>query len=188
MNDLVPFSNTLTPQVDPGGRRVRWRPFSGQPVDLLDVILLLMWVGAIGSSFALAFRPIPLLFEYPMVEDGYLALSIARNIGIGHGVTYDGHTPTNGFQPLWVFLCSPLFSIVDGDRELGVRLVTGLQGAIFVLSGAVWAWGVGCATRRWHPLRRRRLVLATGAIYLCSYDIWLNCFTGMETGLLFRLY
>ena len=34
-------------------------------------------------------------------EDGFYTLSVARQIAVGGGITIDGHTATNGFQPLW---------------------------------------------------------------------------------------
>jgi len=47
-------------------------------------------------------------------DDGYYYLVIARNIATGHGATFDGLGPTNGFHPLWAMCLVPLYL---GDPE-----------------------------------------------------------------------
>ena len=47
-------------------------------------------------------------------DDGYYFLVLARNIAAGHGATFDGLGPTNGFHPLWAMCLTPLFI---GDPE-----------------------------------------------------------------------
>jgi hypothetical protein len=42
-------------------------------------------------------------------------------------MTIDGSTPTNGFQPLFVFACVPLFALAGQDRILAIRSVLGLS-------------------------------------------------------------
>jgi hypothetical protein len=70
-------------------------------------------------------------------EDGYLMLTIARNLALGKGFsTADGTMPTNGTQPLTTFLWSALFLVSGGDRERGVALVLGAEIAIGML--AAW--------------------------------------------------
>ena len=56
----------------------------------------------------------------PLVDDSFYAFSIARNIAAGEGVTYGGH-PTNGFQPLFVFLIAPLFRLFGEHDALAIR-------------------------------------------------------------------
>jgi hypothetical protein len=74
-----------------------------------------------------AFRPGRWVVDRPVTEDAYYALSVSRNIAEGKGVTIDGSTPTNGFQPLFVFACVPLFALAGHDRILAIRLVLGLS-------------------------------------------------------------
>jgi hypothetical protein len=47
-------------------------------------------------------------------EDGYYYLQIARNAALGHGSTYDGVTPTNGYHPLWMLALVPVFRAFPG--------------------------------------------------------------------------
>jgi 4-amino-4-deoxy-L-arabinose transferase-like glycosyltransferase len=51
-----------------------------------------------------------------LYDDSFYAFQIARNIAEGNGVTFDGKTPTNGFQPLYVFLLVPIYKIFGPDR------------------------------------------------------------------------
>src|SRR5215831_20633195 len=88
--------------------------------------------GALGAALALfavggVARLVPLLdiggrlFRQFPTEDGYLMLTIARNIALGHGMSVsDGLQPTNGTQPLATLLWAAVFKLVAGDRRLGV--------------------------------------------------------------------
>lgn len=51
-----------------------------------------------------------------LYDDSFYAFQISRNIAEGNGVTFDGATPTNGFQPLYVFLLVPAFKLMGPDR------------------------------------------------------------------------
>lgn len=64
-------------------------------------------------------------------EDGYLMLTIARNLAIGNGLSIeDGSTLTNGTQPLMTFVYGGLFWLVGGDKVWGVVLAQVLGIAI----------------------------------------------------------
>ena len=70
-------------------------------------------------------------------EDGYLMLTIARNLAMGNGLSVEnGMTLTNGTQPLMTFVYAGLFWLVGGDKVWGVVLVQVLGIAI----GLVGAW------------------------------------------------
>jgi len=47
-------------------------------------------------------------------DDGFYYLVLAKNIATGHGATFDGLGPTNGFHPLWTLCLTPFFV---GDPE-----------------------------------------------------------------------
>jgi hypothetical protein len=62
----------------------------------------LMLAVAIGLSIGLlllSMRRFDRLANSPLSEDGFYQLAIARHLALGHGITIDGHTWTNGFQP-----------------------------------------------------------------------------------------
>src|SRR5262249_6778496 len=66
------------------------------------------------AGLSLALRPDSTVFMKPLSEDGYYSLAVARSIAAGHGVTIDGVTPTNGFQPLLTFVQAGLFAVAGG--------------------------------------------------------------------------
>lgn len=104
---------------------------------------------AVGLAFRVAVIPPSggdtLANHYP-IEDGYLTLTIAREIAIGHGMsTGEGRFPTNGTQPLFTGLASLVFLVVSGDKTAGVIGVLVLElaialGSAHVLTGLVRRW------------------------------------------------
>jgi hypothetical protein len=77
-----------------------------------------------------------MLRQFP-TEDGYLMLTIARNLAIGRGMsTTAGTVPTNGTQPLFNFIEALGFSLVDGDRAGGVRFAL-IASFAFSVCGAI---------------------------------------------------
>jgi len=76
---------------------------------------------------ALIFRPTEMLADRPFRDDGFYGLTVSRNLAIGKGLSVsDGEIPTNGIQPVFVFLCSLLY-LVTPDRYQALRLVHGLH-------------------------------------------------------------
>lgn len=77
-----------------------------------------------------------LLQQYP-TEDGYLMLTVSRNIAVGLGMsTADGTLPTNGVQPLATYLYSLGYLLFGGDKTSGVAVALVLQLAISCI--AAW--------------------------------------------------
>lgn len=108
-------------------------------------------------------RPISALDGHTLPDDAWLALEIAKNIGTGHGPRPGpaAHA-TNGYQPLWVFLVAPIYSIIDhhspGTLDTTAGLDRAAKGALVVgvvADAALWIvlmtivrkkWGIGAAT------------------------------------------
>ncbi len=94
-------------------------------------------IAALLFSVGLAARLAPLLdvggrlFRQFPTEDGYLMLTIARNVALGKGMSVaDGLQPTNGTQPLATLLWAGVFWLAGGDREHGVLGVLLLEVAL----------------------------------------------------------
>ena len=86
------------------------------------LLFALFAVGFVARVAPLFERDGRLLQQYP-TEDGYLMLTIARNIALGHGMsTAEGTIPTNGTQPLVNLLWALGFKLFGGDRTLGVLI------------------------------------------------------------------
>jgi hypothetical protein len=70
----------------------------------------------------IAWQPVETLIQKTMPDDTFYGYSIARNIALGNGITYNGFDKTNGFQPLWIFLIAPVF-LLTKDLYLAVNLI-----------------------------------------------------------------
>src|SRR5258705_10051860 len=89
-----------------------------------------LWAGAALLALAtltLALRPASSVFLIPLSEDGYYAMAVARNIATGRGITIDGVTATNGFQPLFTLIQAAMFWLSGGDDRIAIRLILALH-------------------------------------------------------------
>jgi len=75
-------------------------------------------------------------------DDAYYYLAIARNAASGHGFTADGLSPTNGFQPLWMWLLVPLAWLTSGDTTPLLLAAHAAVVAIFCATGALLCEGL----------------------------------------------
>ena len=108
------------PPAAPDGRRARlW--------------LLALLVANFALRVALQIRPLEFIDDLAIPDDAYLSLTIARNIARGLGPLY-GLAPTNGFQPLYVFLMAPVYALIPHDPGLPIRVALVLL-ALFDTAG-----------------------------------------------------
>jgi hypothetical protein len=56
-------------------------------------------------------------------DDAYYYFKVAQNISLGRGITFDGIHPTNGFHPLWLLVCIPIFALARFDLIIPLRVV-----------------------------------------------------------------
>lgn len=94
--------------------------------------LVLYSCAAIGFYLFADFKSV--LLAVP--DDVFYFLKTAQHIAHGQGMTFDGINPTNGFQPLWLYLLVPLFAVYTGEPETMTRLVLALQ--VLLLAGSGW--------------------------------------------------
>src|SRR5215204_7632866 len=87
-------------------------------------------------------------------DDAYYYFKVAQNISEGHGSTFDGIDKTNGYHPLWMLICVPVFALARFDLILPLRilflLLSGLSVAtgilLYRLVGKVFAPVIGAIT------------------------------------------
>ena len=71
-----------------------------------------------------------------MRDDAYYYFKVAQNISEGRGSTFDGINPTNGYHPLWMMICIPIFALARFDLVLPLRIL------LLVMSGLSVATGI----------------------------------------------
>ena len=57
------------------------------------------------------------------IDDAYYYYKVAYNIGAGLGSSFDGVNMTNGYHPLWMLICVPVFLLAQIDLILPLRVI-----------------------------------------------------------------
>jgi hypothetical protein len=68
-------------------------------------------------------------------DDAYYYFKVAQNISEGHGSTFDGINTTNGYHPLWMLICVPIFALARFDLVLPLRLLFLVMSGLSVATG-----------------------------------------------------
>lgn len=127
--------------------------FSLFEVSLIAVILGIHLYAALADAY-----------NFPNVwfkrDDAYYYFKVAQNISEGYGSTFDGINLTNGYHPLWMIVCIPIFALARFDPILPLRVLlmvvagfhaasavliyrlikNNLSRAVAILAAAFWAF------------------------------------------------
>ncbi len=110
-------------------------------------------------------------------DDAYYYFKVAENISEGHGSTLDGIHPTNGYHPLWLLICIPIFALARYDLILPLRILAIVTGIL----------QYGTAMLLYHLLRRAISppagMLAAAYWLFNSYILLFLYKTGVESGI-----
>jgi 4-amino-4-deoxy-L-arabinose transferase-like glycosyltransferase len=136
---------------------------------------MLMALGA-GLRLALATADYRSLTALVYEDDSFYYLEIARNLAGGRGLSFDGATPTNGFQPLWLLLLVPLVWLSGSDPVAPIHASALLLTAFATGSSAL----VFASTRR---LAGPRAALLALALFAASPYFVFKSVNGLDTGL-----
>ena len=150
----------------------------GTEVALMALIAILC-VGLLSVGV----RSAAIVFDLPLTEDGYYVMTVARNVARGVGFSADGKTWTNGFHPLWAVVSSLAFLVGAGSDELSMRLVLFASAATAILSAVLWSRIFAGA----FGADKRLYGLCFVLVYLSSFQLLVQHFNGLETGLLLVL-
>ena len=110
-------------------------------------------------------------------DDAYYYFKVAQNISEGHGSTFDGINRTNGYHPLWMLVCIPIFALARFDLILPLRVL------LLVMSGLSVATAI-----LFYRLLGRIFAPAIGALaalfWVFSYDVLTILYQqGLESGI-----
>ena len=110
-------------------------------------------------------------------DDAYYYFKVAQNISEGYGSTFDGINLTNGYHPLWMLVCIPIFALARFDLILPLRIL------VLVLAGLRAATSI----LLYHLLRNAITlpIAILGALYW-AFDSYIHQTIyqqGLETGL-----
>lgn len=67
-------------------------------------------------------------------DDAYYYFKVAQNISEGYGSTFDGINLTNGYHPLWMLVCIPIFYFARFDLILPLRILMMVMAVISIIT------------------------------------------------------
>ncbi len=111
----------------------------GKPFLLLrnHAFELLIFFVVLLSQLWIVFIPSNNLLNWFSTDDAFYYYKVAQNIGEGKGSTFDGVNLTNGYHPLWMLICIPVFLLARYDLILPLRCITLVCVVLTSLTGVV---------------------------------------------------
>jgi hypothetical protein len=143
-------------------------------VAMPGVTCAVMVAGLVPRVALMTFSPDRLVRVIP--DDAFYYLKVAQNVAAGHGSTFDGAYPTNGYHPLWMamlIICARVFH----DPWVLVRVDLALS----------LLCGIGSCALLFHVARLmtdRPIIPALAvAVYFLNPQAMVNWADGLETSL-----
>lgn len=139
-------------------------------------ILLVVILMAISIYAALSDAQ-NLSWRWFMRDDAYYYFKVAQNISEGRGSTFDGISLSNGYHPLWMLVCIPIFALARFDVILSLRVLLLVMSALSAGTAILFYRLLG---KVFHPA-----IGALAALYWAfNYGILVRVYQqGLETGL-----
>lgn len=116
-----------------------------------------------------------------LYDDSFYAFKIAKSIAEGKGPSFDGVHPTNGFQPLYVFLIAPFYKLFPSDLIAPIYAALALSALLTALTAFLLYRIVGRYTSA-------RTAAAAAAIWVFSPVVTRQAANGLETSLALFLF
>jgi len=137
---------------------------------LVSIIMAISLYAALSDSQNLSWR-------WFTRDDAYYYFKVAQNISEGHGSTFDGINPTNGYHPLWMLVCIPVFALARFDLILPLRVLLLVMGGLSAATAILFYRLIG---KVFTPA-----VGAIAAVYWAfNYDVLVRVYQqGLETGI-----
>lgn len=147
-------------------------------VSLMGAALLQRLIPLIGSDRRL-------LLQY-YTEDAFYLHAVARHFAAGHGITIDGVRPTNGFQPLGLFLYAPFYLLSRGERMPALRMAYALE-LLMSMATAVFVYAIarriaGASSRPGIQGRLSWGPFLAAALWFTPLRVIRNDMNGLEDG------
>jgi hypothetical protein len=98
------------------------------------IFLFFLVINLIPQIFVIISKPDNLM-NWFLTDDAFYYFKTAQNIAEGNGITFDGVNPTNGFHPLWMIICVPIFALAKFNLFLPLRVVAIVQIVLNAASG-----------------------------------------------------
>lgn len=100
----------------------------------LLVLILFLLLNLIPHIYA-SRAPSEILLNWYLTDDAFYYFKTAQNIAESKGITFDGIATTNGFHPLWMSICVPVFLLARINLYLPLRVLIVIQSLLNAGSG-----------------------------------------------------
>jgi len=137
---------------------------------LVTVLMVISLYAALSDAQNLSWR-------WFTRDDAYYYFKVAQNIAEGHGSTFDGINRSNGYHPLWMLVCIPIFALAQFDVILPLRILLLVMSALSAGTAILFYRLLG---KVFHPV-----IGALAALYWAfNYGILIRVYQqGLETGI-----
>ena len=95
--------------------------------------LILIMITGLLIRLLISWQDVTLLLERIVLDDSFYGYQIAKHIALGNGITYNGIDTTNGLQPLWVFLITPIFLFIK-NIYLSVNIILTVETVLDIIN------------------------------------------------------
>ncbi len=116
-----------------------------------------------------------------LYDDSFYAFKIAQNLAGGLGASFDGIHPTNGFQPLYVFMLVPFYWLYPSDLISPIYAALALSALFTALTTALLFKIVSRYTSA-------KIALLAAGIWAFSPVVTKQAANGLETSLALFFY
>jgi 4-amino-4-deoxy-L-arabinose transferase-like glycosyltransferase len=116
-----------------------------------------------------------------LYDDSFYAFKISQNIASGSGISFDGEHPTNGFQPLYVFLLVPFYYVAGSDLISPIYAALILAAVLTALTAVLLFF----IARRYVSTK---IAVLTAVIWAFSPVVTKQSANGLETSLALLLF
>jgi hypothetical protein len=86
-------------------------------------------------GISIAFRNQTALINFFSIDDAFYYFQSAKNFTQGKGISFDGIARGNGYHPLWMLVCIPVFALTRFDLWLPLRILVVIQAVLHAVTG-----------------------------------------------------
>jgi len=138
--------------------------------------LILILIVLITHAYVVV-SPANSLMNWFTTDDAFYYYKVAQNISEGYGSTFDRLGMANGYHPLWMLICIPIFALARFDLILPLRIVVVVMAALHAGTGIL-------LYRLFKKILTRQVAIMASFFYILSTTIHATTAQlGMESGI-----
>src|SRR3990172_2499386 len=99
------------------------------------IVIIILLFGCFIRLFLISRGPEFLINWWILIDDAFYSLKIAKNFSSGIGLSVDGIHPTNGIQPLYLLILSPIFYFIREDIFSPITIAIAITSLFNLLTG-----------------------------------------------------